>query len=254
MTLAGLGARVRRGRRSRSRCSRASPRPSSCACSTTAAPRRAGALELDEGFIWRGRVDGLACRRRATDSGSMARMTRVAVRAAIPPSCCSTPTPARSPVTVRWDDALGGDNDLTTRRRTCRARSSTRRRVRLERRARGPDTALVDSVIYELHVKGYTKLHPEVPEELRGTYRGPRRTRGDRASARARGDRGRAAARPPVRPRPVPARARAAQLLGLPVDRLLRARTTSTAARTTAAARSRTSRRWSAACTRRDSR
>ena len=29
-----------------------------------------------------------------------------------------------------------------------------------------------DSVIYELHVKGFTKLHPDIPEELRGTYVG----------------------------------------------------------------------------------
>ncbi len=28
------------------------------------------------------------------------------------------------------------------------------------------------TVIYETHVKGFTKLHPEVPEELRGTYAG----------------------------------------------------------------------------------
>ncbi len=31
---------------------------------------------------------------------------------------------------------------------------------------------LVESVIYELHVKGFTKLCPDVPEELRGTYAG----------------------------------------------------------------------------------
>jgi len=35
-----------------------------------------------------------------------------------------------------------------------------------------PRIPLHDSVIYELHVKGFTKLHPEVPEELRGTYAG----------------------------------------------------------------------------------
>src|SRR5690349_1718425 len=35
-----------------------------------------------------------------------------------------------------------------------------------------PETLLHDSVIYELHVKGFTKLHPEVPEALRGTYLG----------------------------------------------------------------------------------
>ncbi len=29
-----------------------------------------------------------------------------------------------------------------------------------------------DTILYELHVKGYTKLHPELPEPLRGTYAG----------------------------------------------------------------------------------
>jgi glycogen operon protein len=37
---------------------------------------------------------------------------------------------------------------------------------------RAPQTPLYRSVIYELHVKGFTKLHPEVPEHLRGTYAG----------------------------------------------------------------------------------
>ncbi|NVB36742.1 glycogen debranching protein GlgX [Pseudenhygromyxa sp. WMMC2535] len=32
--------------------------------------------------------------------------------------------------------------------------------------------APADTVIYELHVKGFTKLHPRVPEALRGTYAG----------------------------------------------------------------------------------
>jgi isoamylase len=31
---------------------------------------------------------------------------------------------------------------------------------------------LSDSIIYELHVKGFTQLHPEIPAELRGTYAG----------------------------------------------------------------------------------
>jgi glycogen operon protein len=35
-----------------------------------------------------------------------------------------------------------------------------------------PATPLAKSIIYELHVKGFTKLHPEVPEQLRGTYAG----------------------------------------------------------------------------------
>jgi glycogen debranching enzyme len=33
-------------------------------------------------------------------------------------------------------------------------------------------TPLAKSVLYELHVKGYTRLHPAVPEHLRGTYAG----------------------------------------------------------------------------------
>ena len=37
---------------------------------------------------------------------------------------------------------------------------------------RPPRTPWRDTVIYELHVKGFTKLHPEVPEQLRGTYAG----------------------------------------------------------------------------------
>ena len=35
-----------------------------------------------------------------------------------------------------------------------------------------PHTPMAESVLCELHVKGYTKLHPGVPEALRGTYAG----------------------------------------------------------------------------------
>ncbi|MDD7965007.1 glycogen debranching protein GlgX [Actinomycetospora lemnae] len=37
---------------------------------------------------------------------------------------------------------------------------------------RPPRTPYHDTVIYEAHVKGLTNLHPEVPEEMRGTYSG----------------------------------------------------------------------------------
>ncbi|MEW1725122.1 glycogen debranching protein GlgX [Streptomyces sp. NPDC093109] len=37
---------------------------------------------------------------------------------------------------------------------------------------RRPKTPWADSVIYELHVKGFTQRHPDIPEELRGTYAG----------------------------------------------------------------------------------
>ncbi|WP_406145833.1 glycogen debranching protein GlgX [Streptomyces sp. NBC_01012] len=37
---------------------------------------------------------------------------------------------------------------------------------------RRPKTPWADTVIYELHVRGFTKLHPDIPPELRGTYAG----------------------------------------------------------------------------------
>ncbi|GAA1150612.1 glycogen debranching protein GlgX [Streptomyces hebeiensis] len=37
---------------------------------------------------------------------------------------------------------------------------------------RRPKTPWADTVIYELHVRGFTRRHPGVPEELRGTYAG----------------------------------------------------------------------------------
>jgi isoamylase len=37
---------------------------------------------------------------------------------------------------------------------------------------RRPGRAMADSIFYEVHVKGFTKLHPDVPENLRGTYAG----------------------------------------------------------------------------------
>ncbi|MEU4287353.1 glycogen debranching protein GlgX [Kribbella sp. NPDC026596] len=35
-----------------------------------------------------------------------------------------------------------------------------------------PSHALADSIVYEVHVKGFTATHPAVPPELRGTYAG----------------------------------------------------------------------------------
>ena len=37
---------------------------------------------------------------------------------------------------------------------------------------RPPATPWTDTVLYELHVKGFTQRHPGVPERLRGTYLG----------------------------------------------------------------------------------
>ncbi len=37
---------------------------------------------------------------------------------------------------------------------------------------RRPDRPMADTIFYEVHVKGFTQLHPDVPEGLRGTYAG----------------------------------------------------------------------------------
>ncbi len=37
---------------------------------------------------------------------------------------------------------------------------------------RRPDVPLTESVVYEVHVKGFTATHPDVPEDLRGTFAG----------------------------------------------------------------------------------
>ena len=36
----------------------------------------------------------------------------------------------------------------------------------------GPNISISDMILYEVHVKGFTMLHPDVPQELRGTYAG----------------------------------------------------------------------------------
>ena len=83
--------------------------------------------------------------------------------------------------TISWDNSLYGYRvgspytDLTIGKRDSAPYAP--RSVVVDERFdwgddRRPDTPLHDSVIYELHVKGFTKCHPAVPEPLRGSYAG----------------------------------------------------------------------------------
>ena len=94
---------------------------------------------------------------------------------------CSTPTPRRSAATCAGPTSCSATRSAT-RRPTCRSTSATappfaplarrdRSGLHLGRR---PAAAHPwhKTLIYELHVKGFTKLHPDVPEKLRGTYAG----------------------------------------------------------------------------------
>ena len=82
---------------------------------------------------------------------------------------------------LRWDNALFGytigskDDDLSFDRRDS-ARFMPKCRVIDPAfswgRERRPEVPWDRTVIYEAHVRGYTKLHPSVPDKLRGTFSG----------------------------------------------------------------------------------
>ncbi|MDH4052684.1 MAG: alpha-amylase family glycosyl hydrolase, partial [Rubrivivax sp.] len=82
---------------------------------------------------------------------------------------------------LRWHDALFGyrighaDGDLSFDRRDS---APYMPRCKVVESAftwgddRAPDVPWHEAVIYELHVRGFTMQHPDVPPELRGTYAG----------------------------------------------------------------------------------
>jgi glycogen operon protein len=83
--------------------------------------------------------------------------------------------------TVNWDDAMfgyvvGDDLDDLTRDFRDDAWGMPKSVVTEDRfdwkEDKRPGIPLHQSVIYEVHVKGFTKLFPKVPENLRGTYAG----------------------------------------------------------------------------------
>ena len=120
------------------------------------------------------------------------------------------------------DDADAG----RSRQRALRAaRRGRRRRVHVGRRSRRCETPWHETLIYELHVKGFTQLHPHVPESLRGTYLGPRVGAGDPPPDVARRDGGRTDAGASPQRRVASRAGGAEQLLGLQHAVVLRART-----------------------------
>lgn len=83
--------------------------------------------------------------------------------------------------TVEWDDALFGyevgnpDGDLSFSKSDSAA--FIPKSVVVDPHFdwgddKKPNIAYYNSIIYETHVKGFTKQHPDIPEDLRGTYAG----------------------------------------------------------------------------------
>jgi hypothetical protein len=129
-----------------------------------------------------------------------------------PRSCCSTPTPGRSrrcdrrrPLARDTRAARPRARERPPRlaRRSCRAASSST--TTSTGATTAPPARLgATPCIYELHVKGFTMRHPDVPPHLRGTYAGLGHPAVGRAPARPRRHRGRAAAGAPLRLRAAP--------------------------------------------------
>ena len=121
------------------------------------------------------------------------------------------------------DHPPGSDYVLDPTDSLRRGAAERRRRRTRRRRRRSPGRVpLAETVLYELHVKGFTRLHPAGPGAPARHVRRAGLPGGDRAPDRPRGDRRRAAAGAPPRLRAVRGRPRAVQLLGLQHPGLLR--------------------------------
>jgi isoamylase len=126
-------------------------------------------LEPDEGYIWRTHVKGAG---HGAEYGFRVQGPwdpQSGVRCN-PAKLLLDPYARAIAGGARWDPAIQGENasdsaPYVPRSVVCASGFDWRG-------DRPPGTALQDSIIYELHVKGFTKLHPDVPQPLRGTYRG----------------------------------------------------------------------------------
>ena len=109
--------------------------------------------------------------------------------------------------TLRWDDAVHGcpvghprersDGRPAGQRALRAAGRGARFRLRLGATTSTPRTPWHETAVYEVHVKGFTARHPDIPERLRGTLPGSGLGRGGPASSGARSDCCRAAPCPP---------------------------------------------------------
>jgi isoamylase len=127
------------------------------------------ALVADEGYVWQASVDGVGHGARygfrvhgAWDPGAGTRCN--------PAKLLLDPYARSVAGTVSWDASLQGDDPGDSAPHVPRSVVCGREFEWGDDRP--PGTPLEDSIIYELHVEGFTKLHPDVPERLRGTYAG----------------------------------------------------------------------------------
>ena len=239
-----------RGHELRGLGARGAPRCGS-ASSTTTAPRRRHQLTEHTLGIWHGAIPGVPVGQRYgfrvdgpwdPDHGRRFNPAQAAARPLRPGDQRRASTPG--PTLLAYDAAEPARRERpSTPRPRCRARV-----VVHDEFDWGGDRPLRtrwrDTVIYELHVKGFTQLHNEVPEQLRGTYAGLGShtvTGYLTTSASPRSSCCRCTSSSPSRPSPTRGHG---QLLGLQLDRLLRPARGLLPPRATAASRSPSSSRW----------
>ena len=162
---------------------------SSCACSTPPARPRTERIELPEyrDEIWHGYVPDMR-------PGHRLRLPRARpVRARRGPPLQSEQAAARSLCARPHRRAEVGPGGLRLQGRRPAGRPLVRRArqralhaevrggrpgLRLEaREASGAPVPWDRTIVYETHVRGFTKLHPTVPENQRGTFCRPRARR-----------------------------------------------------------------------------
>ena len=172
----------------------------------------------------------------STATGCTGRTRPSRATASTRPSCCIDPYAKAISGTIRWSDALsgllhggagGGAGPGSRHRRTapraCRSASSS------SPRSAGATTGVPArrwnrTVIYECSREGHDDAAPRRPRGAARHVPRPRHRSDHRPSALARRDGRRAASGPSLRHRPAPGRDGPGELLGLQLDRVLRAR------------------------------
>ncbi len=165
---------------STSRCSPSTRPASTCACSTRPTPggNRTGCRCANAPIRSGTGTSPRSARASSTATGCTGRTTCAPATASTPPSWSSTRTPSR------WDATSAGTTacSVSPSGRPTRATTATTPPTRALASVVDPAFTWGDdrplqrpwheTVIYELHVRGFTKTHPGVPEDLRGSYLG----------------------------------------------------------------------------------
>ena len=174
-----------------SRCSARSPSASNCACSTPTAARPGSTLPEVDGFVWHGFLPNIEPGQRygyrvhgPYDPAAGQRCN--------PNKLLLDPYAKAIDGIFDWNQSLFGYNfgEPDSRNDDDSAASMPKSVVinpffdwGIDR---PPHHEYADTVIYEAHVKGITETHPDIPEQIRGTYAADRASGDHRAPQGAR--------------------------------------------------------------------